>query len=83
MFRSAEPEEDHRLTVWCALGNLSTAYLLHNGLEYHIAHATGVLEFILSETFLPPHLKQWKHVSSLTLAGEPHLLSLKHAALSI
>lgn len=53
---------------------LSTAYLLHNGLQYHIAHLAGVLEFVFSEAYLPESFKSYKHIPVVTLLGADSLL---------
>ncbi|KAM0755474.1 ICMT-domain-containing protein [Meredithblackwellia eburnea MCA 4105] len=51
-------------------GKLSvSSFLLNNGAAYHIAHAIGILEYILEEAYFPPEWRKYKHFGSIALLG--------------
>lgn len=50
----------------------TTAFLLNNGLSYHIAHLAGVIEYIVSSYYWPQKFKSIWATPLFLLPGEPH-----------
>lgn len=50
---------------------LPEAYLLDNGIQYHIAHTVGIAEYVLEEAYLPAEWRKYKHLAGVIAIGEP------------
>ena len=50
----------------------SAAYLLDNGMQYHIAHAAGIAEYVLEEAYLPAEWRKLKHLGGVIFLGKCH-----------
>lgn len=48
----------------------SIAFLLDNGIAYHVAHLVGILEHVLEYAYLPADLRKYKHLGAVVLGGE-------------
>lgn len=46
------------------------AFLLDNGIAYHVAHLVGILEHVLEDTYLPAEVRKYKHLGAVVLGGE-------------
>lgn len=44
--------------------------MLDNGAAYHIAHAVGMLEYVLEEAYLPEEWRRYKHAGAIVGLGE-------------